>query len=92
MNEAITETDAAEGVRRAAAVVSHIASALVDQQDAVGVEVDEGGPRPAINVTAADGEMGRLIGRRGRTANAIRTVGRSVAARDGAEVDVEFLD
>jgi predicted RNA-binding protein YlqC (UPF0109 family) len=33
-----------------------------------------------------------VIGRRGRIANAIRTVVRAAAARDGAEVDVDFVD
>jgi predicted RNA-binding protein YlqC (UPF0109 family) len=36
--------------------------------------------------------MGRVIGRRGRIANAIRTVVRAAAVRDGVEVDVDFVD
>jgi hypothetical protein len=36
--------------------------------------------------------MGRVIGRRGRTAQAIRTVVRAAAARDDREVDVDFVD
>ena len=39
-----------------------------------------------------DGDMGRIIGKRGRMANAIRTVTRAAAARDGVEIDVEFVD
>ncbi len=36
--------------------------------------------------------MGRVIGKRGRVAQSIRTVVRAAAARDGVDVDVEFLD
>ena len=36
--------------------------------------------------------MGRVIGKRGRVANSIRTVVRAAAARDGVEVDVEFVE
>ena len=36
--------------------------------------------------------MGRVIGKRGRIASAIRTVVRAAAVRDGVEVDIEFVD
>ena len=35
----------------------------------------------------SDGDMGRVIGKRGRVANAIRTVVRAAASRDGVDVD-----
>jgi predicted RNA-binding protein YlqC (UPF0109 family) len=38
------------------------------------------------------GDLGRVIGRRGRTAQSIRTVVRAAATRDGVEVDVDFVD
>ena len=56
------------------------------------VEVDESGRRPSLNVTVGPGDMGRVIGKRGRVAQSIRTVVRAAAARDGVEVDIEFLD
>jgi predicted RNA-binding protein YlqC (UPF0109 family) len=40
----------------------------------------------------APGELGRVIGRRGRTAQSIRTVVRAAASRDGVEIDVDFVD
>ncbi len=43
-------------------------------------------------MTVAPGDMGRVIGKRGRVATSIRTVTRSAAVRDGVEVDIEFLD
>lgn len=82
----------AADLARAVAVVTHIARSLVDEPDAVTVTLDLDHPTPRINVAAANGEVGRLIGKRGRTAIAIRAVGRAAAARDGATVDVEFVD
>lgn len=82
----------APNLDRAQAVVTHLAKSLVDEPDAVGVEADLSHPTPRLNVTAAQGEVGRLIGKRGRTAMAIRAVGRAAAAAEGTNVDVEFLD
>ena len=45
-----------------------------------------------LEVQVGDDDMGRVIGKRGRVANSIRTVVRAAAARDGVEVDVEFVD
>jgi predicted RNA-binding protein YlqC (UPF0109 family) len=65
---------------------------LVEDPDAVSIELDDRGRRPVLNVHVGPGDMGRVIGKRGRVANAIRTLVRAAAVRDGAEVDVEFLD
>jgi len=43
-------------------------------------------------VRVTQGDMGRVIGKRGRIAQSIRTVVRAAAVRDGATVDVEFLE
>ena len=45
-----------------------------------------------IEVRVAPGDMGRVIGKRGRIAQSIRTVVRAAAVRDGVEVDVDFVD
>ena len=76
----------------AVAVLTHIVKSIVDNPDAVTVEVDESGPRPALNVRVGDGDLGRVIGRRGRTAASIRTVTRAAASKDDVEIDIEFLD
>ncbi len=76
----------------ARAVLTYLVRSLVDDPDSVEVEVDEGGRRPALNVHVAPGDMGRVIGKRGRVAQSIRTVVRAAAARDGVEVEVEFVD
>ena len=85
--------DAAEPTpAHASAVLEHIAKSLVESPEGVRVEVVDGSPRQQLNLYVADGDMGRIIGKRGRMASAIRTVTRAAAARDGVEIDVEFVD
>jgi predicted RNA-binding protein YlqC (UPF0109 family) len=76
----------------ARSVLDYLVRAVVDDPDAVEVEVDEGGRRTTLNVTVGDGDMGRVIGKRGRIAQAIRTVVRAAAVKDGVQVDIEFVD
>ena len=76
----------------ATSVLEYLVRAVVDDPDSVEVQVDDGGRRPTLNVTVAPGDMGRVIGKRGRVATAIRTVTRAAAVRDDVEVDIEFLD
>ena len=76
----------------AVAVLTHIVKSIVDNPDEVTVEeVIEGG-KHRLDVRVGDGDLGRVIGRRGRTAASIRTVARAAASKDGATIDVEFLD
>ncbi len=77
----------------AVAVLTHIVRSIVDQPDAVVVEEatnDDGKHR--LDVRVGPGDLGRVIGRRGRTAASIRTVTRAAASKDGVELDIEFLD
>ena len=76
----------------AVAVLTHIVKSLVDDPDAVTVDVDDSGRRLTLNVRVGEGELGRVIGRRGRTAASIRTVARAAASKDDVDVDIEFLD
>ena len=84
--------DQRPGTARAAAVVGYVVRGIVDQPDAVSVSIDLDQTKPRGNVEVGPGDMGRVIGKRGRVANAIRAVGRAAAARDGDEIDVEFVD
>jgi predicted RNA-binding protein YlqC (UPF0109 family) len=45
-----------------------------------------------VEVFMAPGELGRLIGRQGRTAQALRTLAQTAGERDGRKVQVEFRD
>lgn len=77
---------------RARDVVEVIAKALVDHPDAVQVDerVERGGVR--IELTTRSGDLGKLIGRRGRTASAVRALAEIAAERDGMRAAVDFLD
>jgi predicted RNA-binding protein YlqC (UPF0109 family) len=74
------------------AVLEHVTRSLVEHPEGVRVSIEDRGDRLQLNVTVADGDMGRVIGKRGRMASAIRTVTRAAAARDGVDIDVEFVD
>ncbi len=87
-----TTEDSEGGAVHAIAVLEHVVKSVVGNPDAVVVNVDESGNTFSLTVEVGDGDMGRVIGRRGRIANAIRTVVRAAAVRDGVNVDVEFLD
>lgn len=77
----------------AVAVLEYIVGAMVNEPDEVDVEVDDSRrDRLSLNVRVAPDDMGRVIGRRGRIAQAIRTVVRAAASRDDIRVEVEFLD
>jgi predicted RNA-binding protein YlqC (UPF0109 family) len=76
----------------AQAVCKYIVKAIVDNPDAVAVEVSERDSGYRLDVTVADGDMGRVIGKRGRVAGAIRTVVRAAGFKDDAEIEVEFVD
>lgn len=76
----------------AADVLEYLVRAVVSDPDSVEIEVDESHRTVALNVHVAPDDMGRVIGRRGRIANSIRTVVRAAAARDDTSVEVEFVD
>ena len=76
----------------ATAVLDHIVRALVDDPESVSIEGVDGRRGVTLEVRVAPGDMGRLIGKRGRTAQSIRAVVRAAAARDGVSVDVDFVD
>lgn len=82
----------ADQIPTAVSVCEYICKSIVSDPDAVEVEVDGDDGRYELTVTVGDGDTGRVIGRRGRTAQAIRAVVRAAAAKDEAEVDVEFAD
>ncbi|WP_420637564.1 KH domain-containing protein [Candidatus Poriferisocius sp.] len=73
-------------------VLEYLVKALVEHPDGVDIEVVERRGSVTLEVTVAEGDMGRVIGRRGRVANSIRAVVRAAASKDGSSVDVEFVD
>ena len=77
---------------RARAVVEAVAKGLADKPDAVQVAEREARGQMFIELTMAPGDMGRVIGRQGRTANAVRTLANAAAELDGTKVSVDFRD
>ena len=73
-------------------VCEYLVKAVVEEPEGVEVDVETRRGRTTIEVHVAPGDMGRVIGKRGRIAQSIRTVVRAAAVRDGAEVDVEFVE
>ena len=74
-------------------VVNYLAKAIVEDPDAVQVTMIQEGPDEVLaEVRTAKRDMGRVIGRRGRVANAIRTVARAAGDEEGLQADVEFVD
>jgi predicted RNA-binding protein YlqC (UPF0109 family) len=73
-------------------LVEFLARELVDDPDAVRVEeaLDDRGS--VITLTVAPDDMGKVIGRGGRTAKAIRAVVRAAATRQGISARVDIAD
>jgi uncharacterized protein len=76
----------------AVAALTHIVRSVVDEPDQVTVTETPLGDRARLDVRVGEGELGRVIGRRGRTAASIRTLTRAAAVIDDVEIDIEFLD
>ena len=73
-------------------LVEFLVRALVEDPEAVEVEEFEEDGDLVLEVTVADEDLGRVIGRGGRIANAIRTVARAAGTRDDRRVIVDILD
>ena len=69
-----------------------MARGLVEDKDAVRVTVDEPDEEGVVvyHLSVAEGDVGRVIGKQGKIAKAIRTVMRSAAIRSGQHVSVEI--
>ena len=68
------------------------AKALVDNPDAVQVEVVEGTRSVILQLKVAPEDVGKVIGKQGRIAQALRTLVRAVAVKQGKRAIVEILD
>ena len=71
-------------------VLELIAKSLVDDVDAVSVTEVEGEQSVILELRVAEGDMGKVIGKQGRIAKAIRTVVRSAAIRKDVKIQVEI--
>ncbi len=72
-------------------LVEYIAKALADKPDQVQVSEIQGAAALVLELRVAPEDMGRIIGKDGRTANAIRTLVRVLAAKQGKRVTLEIV-
>jgi predicted RNA-binding protein YlqC (UPF0109 family) len=74
-------------------VVTYVAKEIAEDGESVQVTIVEEGPDEVVaEVRTAKSDMGRVIGRRGRVARAIRTLAQAAAEEEGLEANVEFID
>lgn len=73
-------------------LLEYLARRLVDEPDAVRVEELEEDGDLVLRLHVAEGDVGKVIGRQGRIARALRTVVRAAAAREHRRVLVEIAD
>jgi uncharacterized protein len=71
--------------------LEYVAKSLVDSPDAVWVEVEDEADGTLLTLGVDQEDMGRVIGRDGRIANAIRSLLRVMATRDGRHVELEIV-
>ena len=72
-------------------LVEIIAKSLVDHPDEVVVTEKEEGKHTVIELHVAEGDMGKVIGKQGRIAKAIRAVVKAASSKDNKRVDVEIV-
>jgi hypothetical protein len=74
------------------ALIEYIARSLVDNPEEVTVREIRRGERTILQLHVAKQDMGRVIGRGGRVANAIRTLLRVISEREGCQITLDVVD
>lgn len=77
---------------RAKSVLTFLARHLVDDPNAISVDTAETRHGIKLSLRVAPDDMGKVIGRRGRVAQSIRSVVRAAGAKDGVDVIVDIVD
>ncbi len=77
---------------RARAALEHVVAALVEHPDAISIEEVEDDDGVVLELTVHPDDVGKVIGKRGRTAKALRTLVRAAGALDDEDVTVEIID
>ncbi|MBQ8468864.1 MAG: KH domain-containing protein [Clostridia bacterium] len=73
-------------------LVEYIVKSLVEDQNAVVVELSDEGKEINVLVRVSEADFGKIIGKSGRVANSIRTVARTSARKQGKRVNIKFTD
>jgi predicted RNA-binding protein YlqC (UPF0109 family) len=74
------------------ALTEYIAKSLVDHPDEVVIDEIRHGNRVTLELSVAKDDMGRVIGKSGRVANAIRTLLRVAAEREGSQATLDVVE
>ena len=69
-----------------------IITSLVNEPSEVSINQVDGDKSIVFEVKVANSDMGKVIGREGRIAKAIRTIMKALAAKEGKKISVEFID
>ncbi|GGI06474.1 KH domain-containing protein [Egicoccus halophilus] len=77
---------------RAERVLEFVAKQLVDHPDEVRIEVDEDDREVVLELHVHDDDLGKVIGKRGRTAKALRSLVKAAGSLDDENVTVEIVD
>ena len=72
-------------------LIEYLAKSIVDEPDRVEVEEHAYGDRMVFYLHVADADMGKVIGKQGRIANALRTVAKAAAMKHKKKVYVEIV-
>ena len=80
------------GLDKATAVCEYLVQQLVEKPADVNVVASRSTGTLRLDVSVGDGDMGRVIGRRGRVAGAIRTVVRAAGYEEGTSIEIEFVN
>ncbi len=73
-------------------ILESIVKNLVTNKEEVSINEIDGEKSIVFEVKVAQTDMGRIIGKEGRVAKAIRTLVKAVAAREGKRVSIEFIE
>ena len=84
--------DAPVEVKGMKELIEYIARTLVDHPEEVVVKESGGGERLRLELSVAQSDMGRIIGKSGKVANAIRTMLRVAAEREGKQATLDVVE
>lgn len=73
-------------------ILELIITNLVDDKNAISIEEITEGNVITFKVSVSKDDMGKVIGKQGRVAKSIRTVMKSVSAKEGKRTNIEFVD
>ncbi len=91
MNESISNIKS-EGKKMIKEVLEEIVKAIVDNPEQVKVSKIDGDQTVILEVSVAEGDLGKVIGRKGRTITAIRSILSSVGGKNGKRYVLELVE